>query len=146
MLSPIVDTQCGFKAFRADVAKGIVVDPVEKRFAFDIELLLRTVLARPASIERVPIAWIDSEAASTTKELQPYLAMLQSIVRIAKRYLPERALAADFAELVESLDEASWNRVSSQVPWEIAEREPLVFEEFDAVTAERLRDIALSGD
>ncbi|UCH30200.1 MAG: glycosyltransferase, partial [Myxococcales bacterium] len=71
-LSPIVDTQCGFKAFRADVAKRIVTDTVEKRFAFDIELLLRTVLERPGSIERVPIAWIDSEAASTTKELQPY--------------------------------------------------------------------------
>ena len=30
-LSPIVDTQCGFKAFRADVARGIVEDTVEKR-------------------------------------------------------------------------------------------------------------------
>ena len=144
-LSPIVDTQCGFKAFRADVAKAIVRDTVEKRFAFDIELLLRTVLARPASIERVPIAWIDSEAASTTKELQPYLAMLQSIVRIANRYLPERSLAAGFAELVESLDDASWNRLSNEVPTEIAERAPLEFEEFDAVTAEQLRQIALSS-
>jgi hypothetical protein len=145
-LSPIVDTQCGFKAFRADVAKAIVRDTVEKRFAFDIELLLRTVLARPASIERVPIAWIDSEAASTTKELQPYLAMLQSIVRIANRYLPERSQAAGFAELVESLDDASWNRLSSEVPTEIAERAPLEFEEFDAVTAEQLRQIALSSN
>jgi hypothetical protein len=141
-LSPIVDTQCGFKAFRADVAKAIVADTVEKRFAFDIELLLRTVLSRPGSIERVPIAWIDSEAASTTKELQPYLAMLQSIVRIAKRYLPTNPMSADFAELIESLDQESWARLSSDVPFTIADREPLEFDSFDGVSVEDLREIA----
>jgi hypothetical protein len=141
-LSPIVDTQCGFKAFRADVANQIVTDTVEKRFAFDIELLLRTVLARPASIERVPIAWIDSEAASTTKELQPYLAMLQSIVRIAKRYLPSDAHAEGFAELIESLDQASWLRLASTVPLAIADRQPLEFDDFDAVSSDDLARIA----
>ena len=146
LLSPIVDTQCGFKGFRADVAKVIVQDTVEKRFAFDIELLLRTTLARGGSIERVPIAWIDSEAASTTKELQPYLRMLQSIVRIANRYLPDDPRAADFAALIESLDEASWNRLSNQVPSEIAKREPLEFDEFDAVSAEQLLQVAHSGE
>ncbi len=146
LLSPIVDTQCGFKAFRADVAKAIVHDTVEKRFAFDIELLLRTTLARRGSIERVPIAWIDSEAASTTKELQPYLAMLQSIVRIAKRYLPNDPRSSDFAALIESLDGASWERLSNQVPSEIAEREPLEFDAFDAVSAEQLRQVAHSGE
>lgn len=143
-LNPIVDTQCGFKAFRADVAKAIVTDTVEKRFAFDIELLLRTVLARPASIERVPIAWIDSAAASTTKELQPYLAMLQSIVRIAKRYLPANAQAKDFAAFIESLDQEAWTRLSGAVPAEIADREPFEFDEFDDVSAEDLRRVAYS--
>ncbi len=141
-LSPIVDTQCGFKAFRADVARAIVTETVEKRFAFDIELLLRTALARPASIERVPIAWIDSEAASTTKELQPYLAMLQSIVRIAKRYLPPNAESDDFAALIESLDQESWTRLSSSVPPDIADREPAEFDEFDGVSADDLRRVA----
>ena len=141
-LSPIVDTQCGFKAFRADVAKEIVTDTVEKRFAFDIELLLRTVLARPGSIERVPIAWIDSEAASTTKELQPYLAMLQSIVRIAKRYLPASSDSLAFSELIESLDQESWTRLSSRVPSEIADREPLEFDSFEGVSADDLAQIA----
>ncbi len=140
-LSPIVDTQCGFKAFRADVAKAIVADTIEKRFAFDIELLLRTVLARPESIERVPIAWIDSEAASTTKELQPYLTMLQSIVRIARRYLPPNPQSEAFAGLIESLDEESWMRLSGDVPSAIADREPLEFDDFDGVSPEDLRRV-----
>lgn len=142
LLSPIVDTQCGFKAFRADVAKAIVADTIEKRFAFDIELLLRTMLARPESIERVPIAWIDSEAASTTNELQPYLTMLQSIVRISKRYLPPKPQSESFAALIESLDQESWMRLSGAVPAGIADREPLEFDAFDEVSASDLRRIA----
>lgn len=141
-LSPIVDTQCGFKAFRADVAKRIVTDTVEKRFAFDIELLLRTVLERPGSIERVPIAWIDSEAASTTKELQPYLRMLRSIVLIAERYLPPNAEASEFAALIESLDEESWSRLSSHVPADIVDREPIEFDAFHGVSAADLGRVA----
>ena len=144
-LSPIIDTQCGFKAFRADVADPIVRDTVEKRFAFDIELLLRTELARSASIQRVPIAWIDSEAASTTKELQPYLAMLRSIVAISGRYLPPDPRAAKFAALIDSLDADSWSRLASRVPRAIASREPFELEEFSGVSAEELRRIAF-GD
>ena len=145
-LSPIVDTQCGFKAFRADVAKAVVADTVEKGFSFDIELLLQTVLARPGSIRRVPIAWIDSEAASTTAILRPYLAMIQSIVRIARHYLPSDPASADFAELIESLDRESWARLASQVPPAIAERDPSEFDAFDRVSAEDLRLIAHSDE
>ena len=144
-LSPIIDTQCGFKAFRADIAKKIVDGAIEKRFAFDIELLLRTVLGRPSSIARVPIAWIDSEAASTTKELQPYLTMLQSIVRISTRYLPRNDEAQSFAALIDSLDEASWTRLSENVPSQIANREPLEFDEYKGVTADDLSRVAHSA-
>jgi len=141
-LSPIIDTQCGFKAFRADVARDIVQDTVEKRFAFDIELLLRTELARHNSIERVAIAWIDSEAASTTQELQPYLPMLKSLVRISQKYLPPDDITLDFASLIESLDEESWAWLSRNVPVEIAEREPVEFDEYDAVSPDDLRRAA----
>ena len=141
-LSPIIDTQCGFKAFRAPVAEAIVRDTIEKRFAFDIELLLRTQLARPGSIAKIPIAWVDSEAASTTKELQPYLAMLRSIVLFARRYLPSNEKAEGFAELIDSLDEESWARLSAHVPDHIAEREPVELEAFEGVTAEALAAIA----
>jgi hypothetical protein len=86
----------------------------------------------------MPIAWIDSEAASTTTELQPYLAMLQSIVRIAQRYLPQSEQASSFSRLIESLDEESWARLASQVPPLIADREPMELEAFDGVTADEL--------
>ncbi len=144
-LSPIVDTQCGFKAFRAEVAEAIVADTVEKRFAFDIELLLRAEIARPGSIRRVPVAWIDSEAASTTTELQPYLAMLHSLVRITRRYLPRSEQTERFAELITSLDRDAWDRLCASVPTEIADREPFTFDDFDGVSVDELRGIAFAA-
>lgn len=79
LLGDITDTQCGFKAWRADVAGDILPNLIEHQFALDVELLIKTELRRPGSISRVPIAWIDSEAASTTPEFDPYLGMLKSI-------------------------------------------------------------------
>jgi hypothetical protein len=66
-LADIVDTQCGFKAWRADVVRDVIGDAIEKGFAFDIEMLLRTETRRPGSVRKVPVAWIDSEAASTRR-------------------------------------------------------------------------------
>jgi hypothetical protein len=115
------------------------------RLAFDIELLVRAELRRRGSIHQVPVAWIDSEAASTTTELQPYLSMLQSLVRIAQRYLPTDDEAEGFAALIESLDDESWARLSNHVPTEIAEREPRTFDEFDEVSPDALSRIARGG-
>jgi hypothetical protein len=67
-------------------------------------------------------------------------------VRIAKRYLPDDQHASGFAALIESLDEASWNRLSNRVPSAIAEREPLEFDAFDGVSAEQLHQVAHSGE
>jgi hypothetical protein len=49
LLSPlryITDTQCGFKVFRAEVVRDMLADVREKKFAFDLELLLKTELRR----------------------------------------------------------------------------------------------------
>jgi len=106
LLGDITDTQCGFKAWRADVAREILPDLIEHQFAFDVELLVKTELRRPGSIARVPIAWIDSEAASTTPEFDPYLGMLKSIGAMYRRYLPSEPGAEEVAELVERAVEA----------------------------------------
>lgn len=140
-LNRIVDTQCGFKAFRADVARRIVVDTLEKKFAFDIELLLRTELTRPDSIVKVPIAWIDSEAASTTTDLEPYLPMLQSIVGFYRHYLPANPESGTFAAFIEELDEDSWHRLVDSIPAEIAEADPTRFGDHAPVTAADLQAI-----
>lgn len=140
-LPDIVDTQAGFKAFRAEVVREIVTDMLEKQFAFDIELLVKTQLRRPGSIVKVPIAWIDSDALSTTTDLQPYLGMLKSMVAMYRRYLPSNPTADQFAAFIESLDEEQWQTLVAHVPEPIAAREPYTFGEFDGVTVADLRAI-----
>lgn len=134
-LNYIVDTQCGFKAFRSDVVQEIVDTLMEKRFAFDIEFLLRVELAKPGAIEKVAIAWIDSEAASTTTALQPYLAMLKSTVEFYRKYLPPDPVADEFAAFLSDLDEESWERLAEVIPAEIAEADPASFGEFAGIRA-----------
>jgi len=143
-LHRIVDTQCGFKAFRADVVRRIVVDTLEKKFAFDIELLLRTELARPGSIVKVPIAWIDSEAASTTTDLEPYLPMLQSIVGFYRHYLTANPESDTFAAFIEGLDDESWHRLVDSIPAEIAAADPTHFGDNAPITATDLQAILVA--
>ncbi len=133
-LSDIVDTQAGFKAFRAEVARDIVEDMLEKQFAFDIELLVKTQLRRPGSIAKVPIAWIDSDALSTTTDLQPYLGMLKSMAAMYRRYLPPNPASSAFADFITSLSQEEWDELVTHVPAPIASREPYTFGEFDGVT------------
>jgi hypothetical protein len=109
-LGYLEDTQCGFKAMSAETARQLVEAPSERGFAFDVELLLRCELSSRRSIAKVPIAWIDSQAASTTVGLAPYLSMLRSIVRLYRDHLGERPLSESFARAIESLDEVSWER------------------------------------
>jgi hypothetical protein len=128
-LTRIVDTQCGFKAFDARLLQGLVVGAIEKRFAFDIELMLRTELQRSHSIAKVPVAWIDSEAESTTSYLQPYLDMIQSVAAMYRHYLPPDESAEAFATLVESMEQDDWQRLVDDIPTDITRREPAEFSE-----------------
>ena len=142
VLPDVVDTQCGFKAFDADTVRAITPDLLEKKFAFDIELLIRTRLRRDDSITRVPIAWIDSDALSTTTDLQPYLPMLKTMVGMYRKYLPPRDEAEVFAGFIEELDEAAWARLLENIPPRIADGDPMAFGEWAGVTVEELRKAA----
>ncbi|MCP4293649.1 MAG: hypothetical protein GY780_17620, partial [bacterium] len=135
----IIDTQCGFKAFRAATVRDIVPDMLEKKFAFDIELLIKTMVRRPDSIVQLPVAWIDSDELSTTTDLQPYLPMLQAIVGMYRHYLPADENNCRFADFVEGLDEASWERLQNAIPAGITDREPAEYVEYSGVSAEELR-------
>ncbi|MBW2713954.1 MAG: hypothetical protein JRC77_09415 [Deltaproteobacteria bacterium] len=137
-LQGIIDTQCGFKAFKASDLKTWLKECGEKKFAFDIEMLLRLQPGGSDSIQKVAIAWIDSEAASTTTDLEPYLPMLQSAVRFYRELLPVDETSESFARLIESLDESSFQHLLENIPEEIANREPATFETFDEVSAEEL--------
>ncbi len=137
-LAGIIDTQCGFKAFDARILPAMLPEMGERGFAFDIELLLRTELERAGSIEKVAVAWIDSEAASTTTDLQPYLPMLKAVTGMYRRLLPPSAAADPFAELLERLDEDAWQRLLAAIPAAIASGDPADFGDRAVVAAEDL--------
>lgn len=138
-LGYVVDTQCGFKAFKAEIIPVIGEELIEKKFAFDIELLLRTALLEPDGIEKVGIAWIDSEAASTTTALSPYLPMLKSIVKMYRKYFEPSDEREEFASFIEGLDEESFHLLLDHIPQELLDREPIEYNEFDKVSVADLR-------
>lgn len=137
-LGTIVDTQCGFKAFNSEIIPEITDELIEKKFAFDIELLLRTALIADTGISKVGIAWIDSEAASTTTELSPYLPMLKSIVKMYRKYFEKKPQTEEYAQLIEGLSEEGFMDLLDHIPREILEREPYEFTEYDRVKASDL--------
>lgn len=140
-LEYITDTQCGFKAFTAETVREVTTDLLEKQFAFDIELLLKTELRRGDAIVKTPVAWIDSEAASTTTGLQPYLSMLQAVAAMYRKYLPADPEFDALAELIEGMSEDEWQYLSQHVPEPIAEGDPLEFGSHRSVTVGELRDV-----
>ena len=140
-LGDIIDTQCGFKAFNSSIIPYIIKDMIEKKFAFDIELLLRAQQVQKGTIEKVPIAWIDSEAASTTTDLQPYLPMLKSIAKMSKRYFPDHASENEFITLVESIDDMAFAKLLENIPDGITSRQPSEFTNYNGVTSRDLHQI-----
>ncbi|NND16187.1 MAG: hypothetical protein HKN89_07665 [Eudoraea sp.] len=138
-LGDIIDTQCGFKAFKAEIVLNIIDDMIEKKFAFDIELLLRTALLNQGAIIKVPIAWIDSEEASTTTDLQPYLPMLKSIARMYRKYFPKESEAEEFAAFISAMDDDGFAKLLDNIPKQITDREPLEFTTYDDVKVSDLK-------
>ncbi len=140
-LDYIIDTQCGFKAFKKEIVLKIVDDLIEKKFAFDIELLLKAELENKNSIEKVAIAWIDSEGASTTTDIQPYLNMLKSIAKMYKKYLNENNISDEFADFIENLNEENFNKIMENVPEEISKKDPIEFSSFDGISVKFLKKL-----
>ncbi len=140
-LTGIIDTQCGFKAFDARHLATWIEGIQDSGFAFDIEFLLRVQLERPGSLRKVAVAWIDSEAESTTTDLEPYLPMLQSIVRLYRTSLPADPQSEAFAQLIEGLDADTFQRLVSNIPQELIGREPIEFEDFAGVSAQALASV-----
>lgn len=82
---PIHDTQCGFKLFRADVAKHIFASLHLYRWAFDIEVVL---LARMLGerVAEVPVTFVDMPG-SKLNLVTGSLTMLRDIVLVRWLYL-----------------------------------------------------------
>ena len=137
-LGYIIDTQCGFKAFRAEVVQDIVNDLIEFKFAFDIELLLKAERTAPDSIAKVGVAWIDSEAASTTTAIQPYLPMLKKIAAMYRIYLPKNRVSEQFAQFIDHMDDRIFNKLLDHIPAGIVEREPHEYDQYDEISTHDL--------
>lgn len=56
----ISDTQCGFKAFKGDIARNLVLSQTVDGFAFDVELLYMAYINN-YSITEIPVIWENDE-------------------------------------------------------------------------------------
>jgi len=68
--------------------------------------------------------------------------MLQSMSGMYRRYLPANAESDSFARLIDSLDDAAWDRLVDNIPAGIADGEPKDFDRFRDVSADDLREAA----
>jgi len=80
----IKDTQCGFKLFRADVAKELFELRTIDGFAFDVEVLF---LARKHghAVMEIPVVWINDEA-SRVDPIRHSLKMFADIMKVRGRH------------------------------------------------------------
>ena len=140
-LNYITDTQCGLKGFNAEIIKKISDRFLEQKFAFDIELLLKTELIKNRSIKKIPVAWIDSEEASTTTALSPYLNMLKKISEMYQVYLPKSDEAEEFSMFISNLSDKQWDHLTENIPQEIADRDPQEFDLYNEIKASDLKNI-----
>jgi hypothetical protein len=76
----IVDTQCGFKAFRTPVARVLFHCMRTERFAFDVELLY---LARRLGlrVREVPVHWRDVAGSAVRPVVDP-VSMVWDVLRL----------------------------------------------------------------
>ncbi|UCD89085.1 MAG: hypothetical protein JSW04_11670 [Desulfobacterales bacterium] len=66
-LGEIIDTQCGFKAFKSEVLEKVLHQMTDRRFSFDMELLLLIALHCGQGdhfLGEAPIVWIESNEES----------------------------------------------------------------------------------
>jgi len=112
---------------------------LETKFSFDVELLLRTELKKPTSIAQIPIAWMDSDEASTTKDLEPYVPMLNRMVDFYEHYLPSNPEAEDFKSFIRDLTDDTWDALIHHIPDAIKTWDPIKDIQFNKVTTDELR-------
>jgi len=85
------DTQCGFKAFRADAGKMLFHLCEGKGFAFDVEVLALAQLLQ-LRVTEVPVDWVESVGTTVRPVRDPFL-MMRDLLRTRRRCrnLEERA-------------------------------------------------------
>lgn len=80
LLPGIWDTQCGFKLFRADVARKVFAGLSTDGFAYDPEVLYRA-RRQGVKIAEVPVVWRNS-AETKVRPFSSSLDMLKHVLRV----------------------------------------------------------------
>src|SRR3954465_795676 len=80
-LTTLPDTQCGLKAFERETARAVFAELSVRRFAFDVEVLMRAA-RRGAAIEAIPTEWSHREE-SRVAPLTDGARMLWDAMRLA---------------------------------------------------------------
>ena len=75
----VSDTQCGFKGFKADVAKKIAEKMIINRWAFDAEILYIAKLNN-IQVKEIPVKWEND----SDSRVSPYSASLEFIKDLGK--------------------------------------------------------------
>lgn len=81
-----IDTMCGFKGYKAKVAKDLYADLGEKRWLFDTEIAYRAV-QRKHSITNFPIRWEskDGSKLDTKTLIKSALNILPLVLRVQQQ-------------------------------------------------------------
>jgi glycosyltransferase involved in cell wall biosynthesis len=96
----IHDSQCGFKAFRGDVARLLFSLSENNRFAFDPEIL-RLGVALGYSIDEVPVLWVASDHSAVRPVRDSLRTAIDLIpIRIRTRSARVMGLASRSGHLV----------------------------------------------
>lgn len=78
------DTQCGFKLFPLGLAQEVFQDLLVRRFAFDVEVLLK-VLKKNIECREIAVQWMNS-TPSRVHPIHDSVQMLIDVIRIHHRY------------------------------------------------------------
>jgi dolichyl-phosphate beta-glucosyltransferase len=79
---PFADTQCGAKAFRAEVARLIGDRVTETRWTFDVDLLVQAA-ALGATVKELPVEWTD-QPGSKLAVFATAVDVARSLMRIKR--------------------------------------------------------------
>jgi dolichyl-phosphate beta-glucosyltransferase len=78
----VKDTQCGFKLFKRDIAKGIFELQKIEGFGFDVEVLFLANKLFNARIKEVPVTWINSAATSKVHAVRDTFRMFRDLIKV----------------------------------------------------------------
>lgn len=130
-LGPGRDTQCGFKAFKSEAVKKVVPSVTDRKFSFDMQLLMLVALecGGQKAMGSEPVVYVDSLAESNfyqqtggdpmAESYKSYHSMLGRILALHDTYAGKQEIpeaSAPMIEFVRSLTLESFSKLMATMP------------------------------